>query len=310
MEENKNIIEFKSVSLYYEDDTEGLVDVNFKIAKGEFAFLVGGSGHGKSTVLKLIYRDAKATSGKVMVAGHDVSHLSRLGIARLRRRLGVVFQDFNLLEERTVKENLRFAMQVVDTPKSVMRRREAELLNQVGLSDRKEAFPKQLSGGEQQRLCIARALINNPPILLADEPTGNLDPKTSMEIMKLLEEINLKGTTILMATHDDSIVDRMKKRVLYFKDNQLVKDLPVGSYSELEKIDNELSAIKAANEDLADEIEIEEIEIIEEIIVIEEEVELEVEIEVEADTETEEGETEAEAKEDDENLEEEEGREE
>jgi len=148
--------------------------------------------------------------------------------------LGVVCQDFNLLEERTVKENLRFAMQVVDTPKSVMRKKETELLAQVGLADRMNAFPKQLSGGEQQRLCIARALINHPPILLADEPTGNLDPKTSMEIMRLLEEINLKGTTILMATHDSAIVDEMKKRVLYFKDNKLVKDLPVGSYSHLD----------------------------------------------------------------------------
>jgi len=234
MVENANIIELENVSLYYQDDIEGLIDVNFRIAKGEFVFLVGGSGHGKSTVLKLIYRDEKATAGKVLVAGHDVSHLSRLGVARLRRRLGVVFQDFNLLEERTVKENLRFAMQVVDTPKSVMRKKETELLAQVGLADRMNAFPKQLSGGEQQRLCIARALINHPPILLADEPTGNLDPKTSMEIMRLLEEINLKGTTILMATHDSAIVDEMKKRVLYFKDNKLVKDLPVGSYSHLD----------------------------------------------------------------------------
>ena len=291
MEENKNIIEFKSVSLYYEDDTEGLIDVNFKVAKGEFAFLVGFSGHGKSTVLKLIYRDTKATTGKVMVAGHDVSHLSRLGVARLRRRLGVVFQDFNLLEERTVKENLRFAMQVVDTPKSIMRRREAELLTQVGLSDRKDAFPKQLSGGEQQRLCIARALINNPPILLADEPTGNLDPKTSMEIMKLLEEINLKGTTVLMATHDQSIVDRMKKRVLYFKDNQLVKDLPVGSYSELDNIEPELPEIKEEKES-----PVAEIEIIEELITIEEEIEVEIEVDVELEEETEDD--------DDENIEE------
>ena len=250
MVENKNLIELENVSLYYQDDIEGLIDVNFKIAKGEFVFLVGGSGHGKSTVLKLIYCDEKATAGKVLVAGHDVSHLSRLGIARLRRRLGVVFQDFNLLEERTVKENLRFAMQVVDTPKSVMRKKEAELLAQVGLSDRKNAFPKQLSGGEQQRLCIARALINHPPILLADEPTGNLDPKTSLEIMKLLEEINLKGTTILMATHDRAIVDNMQKRVLYFKDNKLVKDLPVGSYYHLEDEEIEEEVAVSTNEEL------------------------------------------------------------
>ena len=243
MDDNKIIIELRDVSLYYQNDIEGLVDVNFKIQKGEFVFLVGGSGHGKSTVLKLIYRDEKATSGKVIIAGHDVSNLSRLGVARLRRRLGVVFQDFNLLEERTVKENLRFAMQVVDTPKSVMRRKEAELLAQVGLADRRNAFPKQLSGGEQQRLCIARALINNPPILIADEPTGNLDPKTSMEIMDLLTEINLKGTTILMATHDQAIVDAMQKRVLYFRNNQLIKDLEIGSYHDLD-----------AEEEVADEV--------------------------------------------------------
>jgi len=251
MDDNKTIIELRDVSLYYQNDIEGLVDVNFKIQKGEFVFLVGGSGHGKSTVLKLIYRDEKATSGKVIIAGHDVSNLSRLGVARLRRRLGVVFQDFNLLEERTVKENLRFAMQVVDTPKSVMRRKEAELLAQVGLADRRNAFPKQLSGGEQQRLCIARALINNPPILIADEPTGNLDPKTSMEIMDLLTEINLKGTTILMATHDQVIVDAMQKRVLYFRNNQLIKDLEIGSYHDLdveEEVADEIIADMVAEE--------------------------------------------------------------
>ncbi len=157
-------------------------------------------------------------------------YLSGNGVARLRRRLGVVFQDFRLLEHKTLRENLKFAMQVVDTPGMIIRRRVNDLLEQVGLSDRRNAFPQQLSGGEQQRLCIARALINHPPILLADEPTGNLDPDTSWEIIKLLDAINLKGTTVVMATHDREIVDKLRKRVIYFCDGRIIGDEPAGSY--------------------------------------------------------------------------------
>lgn len=207
-----------------------MTDMNLRIGKGEFVFFVGPSGQGKSTALKLIYREFKATTGRVLVEGHDVGHLSANGVARLRRRIGVVFQDFRLLEHKTLRENLKFAMQVVDTPAQIIRRRVNDLLEQVGLSDRRNAFPQQLSGGEQQRLCIARALINHPPILLADEPTGNLDPETSWEIIKLLEAINLKGTTVVMATHDREIVDKLRKRVVYFCEGRVVGDMPAGGY--------------------------------------------------------------------------------
>lgn len=223
-------IELQNVSVVYPNGIQAVSDMNLRIEKGEFVFFVGPSGQGKSTALKLMYREVRPVKGRVLVEGHDVSHLSAHGVARLRRRLGVVFQDFRLLEYKTVRENLRFAMQVVDTPHHIIRRRVNELLDQVGLGDRRNAFPQQLSGGEQQRLCIARALINHPPILIADEPTGNLDPDTSWEIIKLLEAINLKGTTVVMATHDRDIVDNLQRRVIYFSENQVIADTPMGGY--------------------------------------------------------------------------------
>ncbi|MHB9130144.1 MAG: cell division ATP-binding protein FtsE [Armatimonadota bacterium] len=224
------MIEFQHVSVIYPSGIQALHDLDLSIGKGEFVFLVGPSGQGKSTALKLVYREIKPTEGYVLVESHDVGHLMPFGVARLRRRVGVVFQDFRLLEYKTVRENLRFAMQVVDTPPAIIRKRVNELLEQVGLIDRRNSFPQQLSGGEQQRLCIARALINHPPILLADEPTGNLDPDTSWEIMKLLEAINLKGTTVVMATHHREIVDTMQRRVIYFCDNRVIADTPNGGY--------------------------------------------------------------------------------
>jgi len=224
------MIEFQHVSVTYPGGVCALRDFNFRIRKGEFVFLVGPSGQGKSTALKLMYRDEKPSSGRVLIEGHDVGHLGSGGVARLRRRMGVVFQDFRLLEYKTVRENLKFAMQVVDTPPLIIRKRVNELLEQVGLIDRNKAFPQQLSGGEQQRLCIARALINHPPILLADEPTGNLDPDTSWDIVRLLEAISLKGTTVVMATHDREIVDKLRKRVIYVCDGRVVGDAEAGSY--------------------------------------------------------------------------------
>ena len=227
----QSVIEFQHVSVVYpQQEVYALSDVNLRIGKGEFVFLVGPSGQGKSTALKLLYREIKPIEGKVIVEGNDVSHFSAHGVARLRRRIGVVFQDFRLLEHKTVRENLKFAMQVVDTPPQIIRRRVNDLLEQVGLADRKNAFPQQLSGGEQQRLCIARALINHPPLLLADEPTGNLDPDTSIEIIKLLEAINIKGTTVIMATHDRDIVDKLRKRVIYFCDGAIAGDVVGGGY--------------------------------------------------------------------------------
>jgi len=224
------VIEFQHVTVTYQHDIRALTDINLRINKGEFVFFVGPSGEGKSSALKLIFREIRPTEGRMLVEGQDVGHLSANGVARLRRHIGVVFQDFRLLEHKTVRENLKFAMQVVDTPPQIIRRRVGDLLEQVGLSDRHNAFPQQLSGGEQQRLCIARALINHPPILLADEPTGNLDPENSSEIIKLLEAINLKGTTVVMATHDQAIVDRLRKRVVYFCDSSIVGDVEGGGY--------------------------------------------------------------------------------
>lgn len=226
----QSVIEFQQVSVIYQRDIRALSDVNLRIDKGDFVFLVGPSGEGKSSALKLIYREIRPTSGRILVEGHDVSRYSSVAVARLRRRIGVVFQDFRLLEHKTVRENLKFAMQVVDTPLAIIRRRVNDLLEQVGLADRRNAFPQQLSGGEQQRLCLARALINHPPILLADEPTGNLDPENSTEIIKLLEAINLKGTTVVMATHDRDIVERLRKRVLYFCDGRIIGDVQGGGY--------------------------------------------------------------------------------
>lgn len=224
------VIEFDRISVVYPNGIQALSNVSLRINKGEFVFFVGPSGQGKSTALKLMYREVKPKTGRVLVEGHDIGRLNGHGVARLRRRLGVVFQDFRLLEYKTVRENLRFAMQVVDTPHHIIRRRVNDLLEQVGLSERRNAFPQQLSGGEQQRLCIARALINHPPILLADEPTGNLDPDTSWEILKLLEAIHLKGTTVVMATHDREIVDTMQRRVVYFSENQVIGDMESGGY--------------------------------------------------------------------------------
>jgi cell division transport system ATP-binding protein len=224
------VIDFQQVSVTYANGVEALRGMHLAMAKGEFVFFVGPSGQGKSTALKLIYREVKPAAGRVMVEGHDVGHLSSNGVARLRRRIGVVFQDFRLLEYKTVRENLKFAMQVVDTPPTIIRRRVNELLEQVGLEERRNAFPQQLSGGEQQRLCIARALINHPPILIADEPTGNLDPDTSWDIIRLLEAINLKGTTVIMATHDRDLVDTLRKRVVYFCGGRIIGDDPNGGY--------------------------------------------------------------------------------
>lgn len=224
------VIEYQCASVTYPNGMPALREMNLRIGKGEFVFFVGPSGQGKSTALKLVYREIKASEGRVLVEGHDVGLLFGNGVARLRRRIGVVFQDFRLLDHKTLRENLKFAMQVVDTPPRIIYSRVNDLLEQVGLSDRRHAFPQQLSGGEQQRLCIARALINHPPLLVADEPTGNLDPDTSWEIIKLLEAINLKGTTVVMATHDREIVDKLQKRVIYFCDGRIVGDAPEGSY--------------------------------------------------------------------------------
>lgn len=224
------MIELRDVTVVYPNGVEALTEVTTTIEKGEFLFLVGPTGHGKSTFLKLIYREHLPTKGQVLVAGRDVSRLPGRAIPYLRRRIGVVFQDFRLLPEKTVWENVAFALQVIGTPTREMHQRIPEILSQVGLEHKADAFPSQLSGGEEQRASIARALVNYPPILLADEPTGNLDPETSWDTIQLLSDINVRGTTVVVATHDQMVVDGMKKRVITLNQGRLISDEPRGGY--------------------------------------------------------------------------------
>jgi len=226
------MIQFESVSVVYPNATRALTNVDLKIEKGEFVFVVGRTGSGKSTLLKLTYRELEPTQGKVIVAGRDVSQIRRALVPALRRNIGVVFQDFRLLPDKTVKENVGFALDVLGASRREKHRKVPAALELVGISRKADAMPDELSGGEQQRTCIARALVNNPPILLADEPTGNLDPNTSWDIVQLLNEINIKGTTVVVATHDKYIVDGMAKRVVAIADGTIVRDTDRGSYDD------------------------------------------------------------------------------
>lgn len=224
------MIEFVNVTKVYDNSMMALNNVSMKIDNGEFVFLVGSSGAGKTTVTKLLMREQNVTEGEIFLYGEDITKISRKEIPYLRRKMGVVFQDFRLLEDRTVYENVEFAMQIVGMSRREIRRRVPNVLNQVGLNYKAKMFPRQLSGGEQQRVALARALVNNPSILIADEPTGNLNPKTAMEIMEILESINAMGTTIIMATHAKDIVDVMKKRVIEIEDGEIVRDEVGGAY--------------------------------------------------------------------------------
>jgi cell division transport system ATP-binding protein len=225
------VIRFQNVSKVYPGTSRPALDnINVEIGKGEFVFLVGASGSGKSTCLRLVLKEEKATRGTVFVAGKDVAKLSSWKVPHLRRTIGVVFQDFRLLPGKTVFENVAFALQVIGKPRHAIAHTVPEVLDLVGLAGKERRFPHELSGGEQQRVAIARAFVNRPAILLADEPTGNLDPTTSVGIMRLLDRINRTGTTILMATHDDEIVDQMRKRVVELEDGQLVRDQDRGVY--------------------------------------------------------------------------------
>jgi len=224
------VIHFEHVSFTYDNDVEALHDVDVRVDKGEFVFLVGPTGEGKSTFLKLIYREVVPTAGRVIVAGTDVGRMPRRRVPHLRRRIGVVFQDFRLLSNKTIAENILFALEAVGVARRDMRRRTYEVLRQVGLAYRMDAFPAELSAGEQQRVSIARAVANYPAILLADEPTGNLDPDTSLEIVMLLRDINIRGTTVIMATHDREVVDSVNKRVICLHYGRIVRDVPRGLY--------------------------------------------------------------------------------
>jgi cell division transport system ATP-binding protein len=216
--------------VYEGQQRAALKNVTVEVEKGEFVFLVGTSGSGKSTFLRLILREYRATRGHVYVAGKDISKLPAWKIPGLRRQIGTVFQDFRLLPGKTVHENVAFALQVIGKPSSVIKKVVPETLELVGLSGKGDRLPEELSGGEQQRVAIARAFVNRPRILIADEPTGNLDPATSVGIMKLLDRINRADTTVVMATHDSAIVDQMRKRVIELDAGQIVRDQVKGVY--------------------------------------------------------------------------------
>ena len=214
----------------YRRSTTALRDINVKVNQGEFVYIVGPSGAGKSTFIKLLYREEKATAGTIKVGKFDLNKLRRRDIPMLRRSIGVVFQDYKLLPKKTVFENVAYAMHVIGEKPRDIKKRVPEVLDLVGLKHKMRSFPHQLSGGEQQRLAIARAIVNNPKVLIADEPTGNLDPEISWEIMQLLERINLQGTTILMATHNKQIVDTLRHRVIAIENGRIVRDEEEGEY--------------------------------------------------------------------------------
>ena len=225
------MISFKEVYKTYENGTKAIRGINLDIEDGEFVFLVGPSGSGKSTLIKLITGEICATSGTVEVNGYDMTYIKRRQMPKLRRTLGVVFQDFRLIDKKTVAENVAFAMRVVGAPSKDVKERVAYVLELVGLTDHADSYPLELSGGEQQRVAIARALVNNPSVIIADEPTGNIDPARSLEIMRLLEQINELGTTVLVVTHEKELVNRFAKRVVVIDSGRLVGDGVSGYYN-------------------------------------------------------------------------------
>ena len=224
------LIRIKDLEKKYKTGVTAIYDFDLKVKKGDFVFVIGQSGSGKSTLIKLLYREEKPTNGSINIGGIEVAKLRNRKVYKLRRKLGVVFQDFKLLPKLTVYENVAFALEVFALDKKVVYKQVMKVLDLVGLKGKARQYPNQLAGGEQQRVAIARAIVNEPKLLLCDEPTGNLDPNTSMEIMKVLEDINKMGTTIIMATHDREIVNRMKRRVLYIESGKLVKDYEKGTY--------------------------------------------------------------------------------
>ena len=230
------MIRLSNVQKEYDNGTMALNGFDLQINDGEFVFLVGPSGSGKSTIIKLITGEVKATRGRVMVNGYNLNNIRRWQIPYMRRTLGVIFQDFRLIDKKTVKQNLEFAMRVIGASKREMRKRIPYILELVGLEHKADAYPDEMSGGEQQRIAIARALINNPQMIIADEPTGNLDPQRSLEIMTLLERINKMGTTILVVTHEEELVNRFSKRVVAIQNGKLISDGTGGYYKNAKTI--------------------------------------------------------------------------
>ena len=227
---NMDLIRIKNVKKQYKNGLVAIHDLSLKIAKGDFVFIIGSTGCGKSTLIKMLYREEKPTSGKILLGGIDVAKLKNWRVYKIRRKIGVVFQDFKLLQKLTVYENVAFALEIFGLPKSEIFKRVTKVLDLVGLKNKAKQYPTQLSGGEQQRVAIARAIINEPKLLICDEPTGNLDETTSMEIMEVLNEVNKLGTTIIMVTHDTEIVNKMKKRVILLDSGRILKDYEKGTY--------------------------------------------------------------------------------
>jgi cell division transport system ATP-binding protein len=225
------VIEFRGVTMRYPSGDTGLDQATFSVDRGEFVFLVGTTGSGKSTVMRLLIKELEASQGTIRVAGHDLAGIGRRGVPHYRRNLGVVFQDFKLLPNRTVYDNVAYALQVTGHSRKEIRAKVPDILRLTGLSTKLHNYPDQLSGGEQQRVSIARAFVNHPPLLLADEPTGNLDPETSIDIMRLLYRINKTGTTVLVASHDHAMVDKMRRRVLELSRGRIVRDEATGLYA-------------------------------------------------------------------------------
>ncbi len=224
------LIKMKNVHKVYKNGVTAIHNLDLSIKKGEFVFIIGATGCGKSTLIKMLYREERPTSGQILVGGLDVAKIRNRKIYKIRRKLGVVFQDFKLLPKLTVYENVAFALEIFGLPKSEIYNKVVKVLELVGLKNKAKQYPTQLSGGEQQRVAIARAIVNGPKILICDEPTGNLDEKTSMEIMNVLEAINKLGTTIIMVTHDTEIVDKMKKRVIVLDSGRILKEYEEGEY--------------------------------------------------------------------------------
>ena len=227
-------IKFRNVEKTYKNGVNAVYDMNLDIKKGEFVFVIGASGSGKSTLIKMLYREERPTNGEIYVGGINVAKVKNNKVYKLRRKIGIVFQDYKLLPKLTVYENVAFALEIYGLPTNEIKRKVLKALDLVGLKSKTKSYPNQLSGGEQQRVAIARAIVNSPKLLICDEPTGNLDPDTSLEVMKVIEKINDLGTTVVMATHDREMVNKMKKRVVLLDNGKLVKDYEKGSYTHYE----------------------------------------------------------------------------
>ena len=226
------MIKFRNVIKQYKNGTYALKDINLDIGPGEFVFIVGASGAGKSTLMKLLYHEELPTSGTVTIGGKDVGQLTNDEVPSIRRCMGIVFQDYKLLQNKTVYDNVAYVIRTMGMSTKEIRSRVTSALNIVGLSDKLDAFPSELSGGEQQRVGIARAIVNGPPLLIADEPTGNLDPTNSMEIMQILDQINQRGITVIVSTHDEAMVNYMRKRVITLGYGEIIKDRQAGTYEQ------------------------------------------------------------------------------